>query len=57
MDDYPEHLSPGIQNNGSKKEMFEDWWKRVQSHFSNVPEEAARHWLYEHWGHSPYRTL
>ena len=20
-----------------------------KSHFSNVPEEAARHWLYEHW--------
>jgi hypothetical protein len=57
MDDYPEHLSPSFHSDGSKKENFDVWWKRVKSYFPDVPEEVARHWIYEHWDQSPYGQL
>jgi hypothetical protein len=58
MDDYPEHLAPEFETpRGALKTTFEEWWPRVKEHFRNVPEEAARYWLYQHWSHSPYKYL
>lgn len=39
------------------KTPFEEWWPCVQPSFPTVPENAARHWLHRHWGHSPYCYL
>lgn len=57
MDNYPEHLAPDFDEAGAVSTPFDEWWARVQPHFPNVPENAARYWLHEHWGHSPYRWL
>lgn len=57
MDNYPEHLAPAFEESGAVKTPFLEWWARVQSSFRNVPENVAKHWLHEHWGHSPFRYL
>jgi hypothetical protein len=57
MDDYPEELAPEFEAAGAVKTPFEEWWLRAKEHFTNVPEEVARYWLHEHWGHSPYSYL
>jgi hypothetical protein len=57
MDNFPEHLKPRFEPGGAVEEPFEEWWPKVREHFPNVPEDAARYWLHEHWNHSPYRYL
>jgi hypothetical protein len=57
MDNYPNHLAPEFDESGAIKTSFEDWWAKVQRHFSAVPEEVAREWLHRHWKHSPYCWL
>jgi hypothetical protein len=57
VDNYPEHLAPEFEESGGVKTPFEEWWARVQPSFADVPEEVARHWLHEHWSHSPYGWL
>lgn len=57
MDNYPEELAPEFEESGAIATPFEVWWARAQSHFLNVPEEVARYWVFEHWGHSPYDWL
>jgi hypothetical protein len=57
MDRYPEHLEPRFEPSGAVEEPFEEWWSKVQAAFPNVPENVARHWLHEHWSHSPYSYL
>ena len=57
MDNYPSHLKPKADTSGREKEPFEEWWKRAQPHFKNVPENVAQYWLYEHWGQSGYEYL
>lgn len=56
MDDYPTHLAPTSKDSAAEQ-TFEAWWRRVQPYFPQVPENVARHWLHEHWGHSPYCFL
>jgi hypothetical protein len=53
----PEHLAPEFDEFGQVKTPFEEWWVKVQRHFSTVPEEVAREWLHRHWRHSPYCWL
>lgn len=58
MDDYPEHLAPPRDAFGSiDTERFKEWWAGAQKFYSNVPEECARYWIFEHWGVSPYGSL
>ena len=57
MDNYPEHLAPDFEEGDGVATPFEEWWPRVQHAFPTVPEEVARHWLHEHWSHSPYSWL
>jgi hypothetical protein len=57
MDNFPEHLKPRFEPGGAVEEPFEEWWPKVREHFPNVPEDAARYWLHEHWNRSPYRYL
>lgn len=57
LDNYPEHLAPEFDEGGGVKTPFEEWWARVHGAFPMVPEDAARHWLHQHWKHSPYSYL
>jgi hypothetical protein len=57
MDHYPEHLAPEFEESGAVKTPFDEWWARVLPDFPNVPEDVARHWMHEHWSHSPYSWL
>lgn len=57
MDGYPEELSPDFENGRPPSHRFDRWWERVQSAFPTVPMDAAKYWLYEHWGQSPYGWL
>lgn len=57
MDNYPAHLAPEFDEGGGVETPFELWWPRVRESFPTVPEDAAKHWLYEHWKHSPYKFL
>jgi hypothetical protein len=57
MDNYPKHLAPEFDEGGAVKTSFEEWWARVKTYFPHVPENVARHWLHEHWSHSPYEYL
>jgi len=57
MDNYPKHLSPDFDESGAITSNFVRWWALNQQHFKHVPEEVARHWLFEHWDHSPYQWL
>ena len=54
MDGYPDHLSPGTDET---KVSFEEWWASASSHYLNVPDNVAKHWVHEHWGYSPYGHL
>src|SRR4051794_30201046 len=58
MDDYPEHLTPPKDERGNiDSDRFDEWWTWAQTYFPNVPENAAKHWLHENWGVSPYDYL
>ncbi|WP_157784548.1 hypothetical protein [Sinorhizobium fredii] len=57
MDNYPHHIAPTVNEGGGIETPFEEWWPKAQIVFPNVPEEVARYWLHEHWGHSPYSYL
>lgn len=57
MDGYPEDLSPGFEESGAVATPFDVWWPTISSSFPTVPEDVAKHWLHEHWGHSPYMWL
>lgn len=57
MDNYPQHLAPEFEEAGAVKTPFEEWWEGVRASFPDVPEEVARHWLHEHWSHSPFGWL
>jgi hypothetical protein len=56
MDDYPEHLRP-IEQRPFDREPFSMWWSRAQPHFSSVPRNVGRQWIYQHWGNSGYGWL
>lgn len=57
LNNYPEHLSPEFNEDGSINTPFEVWWPRVKSFFFNVPEEIAKEWLYRHWRYSPFSWI
>lgn len=57
MDGYPKNLAPQFEPGGAPSTPFEEWWKKNRTAFPTIPEEVARYWLYEHWGHSPYAEL
>lgn len=57
MDNYPVNLSPEFDERGAIATPFSEWWARVNKDFATVPEDVARYWLYEHWGHSRYQYL
>lgn len=57
MDGYPKHLAPAFNDGGGVETPFEEWWPRVAGEFPTVPDDVARYWLHEHWGHSPYGWL
>ena len=57
MDNFPEYLQPRFEESGAVEEPFEEWWPKAKLHFRNVPDDVARHWLHQHWSHSPYAFL
>jgi hypothetical protein len=57
MDGYPTHLAPAFEEGGAVATPFEDWWRKVQPSFPDVPENVGRQWLHRHWSHSPYSWL
>lgn len=57
MDSYPAALAPDFHDSGAVSTPFDEWWPKVKEHFPFVPEDVARHWLHEHWSHSPFAWL
>lgn len=53
MDAYPTLLRPVGQETAS----FPIWWGRVSRHFSTVPRNVGRQWLWRHWGLSSWYWL
>ncbi len=41
----------GVDND---KEPFDEWFSRISKHIPNIPKNVAEHWIYRHYGHSPY---
>jgi len=57
LDNYPGRLAPEFEEAGGVATPFDEWWQIVRLEFPTVPEDVARYWLHEHWGHSPYSRL
>jgi hypothetical protein len=54
---WSQRLKPYVGAERFDTESFREWWMRVSATLPHVPENVAEHWIYRHFGHSPYEFL